>query len=39
LIVEVEAIVLAAHTGLANDKQEQLSQSLSDLMKVIPDLR
>jgi DNA-binding MarR family transcriptional regulator len=39
LIPEVEGIVLKAQTGLSSDKQEQLSQSLGDLMQVIPDLR
>ena len=39
LIPEVEAIVLRAHTGLSSGKQTQLSQHLSDLLKVIPDLR
>jgi len=39
LIPEVEGIVLRAQTGLSSLKQEQLSQSLGDLMEVIPDLR
>ncbi|MAY81801.1 MAG: hypothetical protein CL930_13610 [Deltaproteobacteria bacterium] len=39
LIPEVEGVVLNAQTGLSSEKQEQLSDSLADLMKVIPDLR
>ena len=39
LIPKVEGIIRNAQTGLSSEKQEQLSDSLADLMKVIPDLR
>ena len=36
---EIEDIIRRAQEGLSSAKQDQLSQHLSELMKVIPDLR